>query len=139
MKKFNVILATDLSGGFGLDGELPWDLEKDYGFFKTITRTHSILPGINRANNILIAGRKTWESMGRKPLPERITFVVTSQWEELEKTHGSSQIQFFPSFFSAYQKAQTHTQSDIWVIGGKGIYDAALRHWACDQVYWTQI
>ncbi len=139
MKKFNVILATDLSGGFGLDGELPWDLEKDYGFFKTITRTRSILPGINLSNNILIAGRKTWESMGRKPLPERITFVVTSQWEELEKTNGNSQIQFFPTFFSAYQKAQTHTQSDIWVIGGKGIYDAALRHWACDQVYWTQI
>ncbi len=139
MKKFNVILATDQDGGFGLDGELPWDLEKDYGFFKSVTRTHSILPGINFTDNILIAGRKTWESMDRKPLPGRVTWVVTSQWEELEKTYGNNKIKFFPNFFFAYRHAQTYTQSDIWVIGGKSIYDEALRHWACDQVYWTKV
>ncbi len=139
MKKFNVIIATDQTGGFGLDGELPWDLEKDYGFFKSVTRTHSILPGINLSDNILIAGRKTWESMERKPLPGRITWVVTSQWEELAKTYASDKIKFFPTFFSAYQSAQTQTCSDIWVIGGKSIYDAALRHWACGQVYWTKV
>ena len=82
MKKFNVILATDQTGGFGLDGQLPWNLEKDHEYFKSITKTHSILPEINLADNILIAGRKTWESMGCKPLPGRITLVVTSQWEE---------------------------------------------------------
>lgn len=70
MKKFNVILATDIDGGFGLNGELPWDLPIDYKFFTSITKSHSILPGINHADNILIAGRKTWESMGCKPLSD---------------------------------------------------------------------
>ncbi len=138
MKKFNVILATDLDGGFGLNGELPWDLPMDYGFFKSITKSHSILPGINQEDNILIAGRKTWESMGCKPLPGRKTFVVSSQWELLAQTNPS-QIEFFPTFLSAYLSASKFVNSDIWIIGGAQIYDCALRHWACDQVYWTKI
>lgn len=139
MKKFNVILATDLDGGFGFNGELPWDLPKDYGFFKSIVKTKSILPGINQSDNIMIAGRKTWESMGCKPLAGTKTFVISSQWESLEQTNSNPKIKFFPNFFAAYLSATTHSDSDIWVIGGAQIYDCALRHWACAQVYWTKI
>lgn len=154
MKKFNVILATDLDGGFGINGELPWDFTIDFAFFKSMTKSNSILPGINPADNILIAGRKTWESMGCNPLPGRKTFVVSSQWELLSQTHLEQkntrnsrlyvpdkmlQIEFFPTFFSAYLAASKFLNSDIWVIGGAQIYDTALRHWACNQVYWTKI
>lgn len=139
MKKFNVIIATDLDGGFGLNGELPWDLEKDHDFYKSITKSHSILPGINQSDNILIAGRKTWESMGCKSLLGRKTFVISSNWELLEQSNNNSKVEFFPTFFLAYINATNFTDSDIWVIGGTNIYDCALRHWACNQVYWTKI
>lgn len=141
MKKFNVILATDLDGGFGFQGELPWDLSKDWEFFKSITKTHGILPGINQSDNIMISGRKTWESMGSRPWPGRKTFIVSSQWESLAQTHVNTQLKFFPNFFTAYLEASgcAYANSDIWVIGGAQIYDEALRHWACGQIYWTKI
>jgi len=141
MKKFNVILATDLDGGFGLNGQLPWDLSKDYEFFKSIVKSHSILPGINQSDNILIAGRKTWESMGCKSFVGTKTYVISSQWESLAQTNSNPQIKFFPNFFAAYiaASASTFSDSDIWVIGGLQIYNEALRHWACGQVYWTKV
>jgi dihydrofolate reductase/thymidylate synthase len=138
MKKFNVILATDLNGGFGLNNKLPWDLPIDFEFFKSITKHNTILPGINDEPNILIMGRKTWESMDCKPLFKRHSFVITSNFNKLNQKKLSNTI-FFPDFISAYTEASHRVNSSVWVIGGKQIYDAALRHWACDKVYWTLI
>ncbi len=138
MKKFNVILATDLNGGFGLNNQLPWDIPVDFEFFKSITKQNSILPGINDEPNILIMGRKTWESMDCKPLPKRISFVITTKYNELNKNRPPNTM-FFPDFLSAYVESCLKVNSSIWVIGGKQIYDTALRHWACDKVYWTEI
>jgi dihydrofolate reductase/thymidylate synthase len=138
MKKFNVILATDLNGGFGLNNKLPWDLPIDFEFFKSITKHNTILPGINDEPNILIMGRKTWESMDCKPLFKRHSFVITSNFNKLNQKKLSNTI-FFPDFISAYTEASHRVNSSVWVIGGKQIYDAALRHWACDKIYWTLI
>jgi dihydrofolate reductase/thymidylate synthase len=138
MKKFNVILATDLNGGFGLNNKLPWDLPVDFEFFKSITKHNTILPGINDEPNILIMGRKTWESMDCKSLFKRNSFVITSNFNKLNQKKLSNTI-FFPDFISAYSEATHRVNSNVWVIGGKQIYDAALRHWACDKVYWTLI
>lgn len=139
MKKFNVILATDLKGGFGLNNDLPWDLSLDSNFYKSITNSHSILPGINTSDNILIVGRKTWESMGCKSLPGRLSWVITSQHKELTESNTNPKIKFFGDFYSAYIASTHYTYPDVWVIGGYKIYDEALRHWACDKIYWTQI
>ncbi len=139
MNNFNVILATDLKGGFGLNNDLPWELPIDFNFFKSITNTHSILPGLNTSDNILIMGRKTWESMGCKPLPGRLSWVITSQYKKLTKSNTDPNIKFFDNFYSAYIASTFYTNSDVWVIGGYQIYDEALRHWACGKIYWTQI
>ena len=138
MKTFNVILATDLNGGFALNNKLPWDLPIDFEFFKSITKHNTILPGINDEPNILIMGRKTWESMDCKPLFKRNSFVITSNFNKLNQKKLSNTI-FFPDFISAYTEASHRVNSSVWVIGGKQIYDAALRHWACNKVYWTLI
>ena len=138
MKKFNVILATDLNGGFGLNNKLPWDLPIDFEFFKSITKQNLILPGINEEPNILIMGRKTWESMDCKPLSKRISFVITSNYESLTEKKFPNTL-FFPNFLTAYMEACIRVNSTVWIIGGKQIYDTALRHWACDKIYWTKI
>jgi dihydrofolate reductase/thymidylate synthase len=141
MNKFNVILATDLKGGFGFNNHLPWELPVDSNFFRSITNSHFILPGINKSENILIMGRKTWDAMERKPLPGRLSWVITSQHEELTKSNIDPKIKFFGDFHSACTGAAAAnlTDSDIWIVGGFNIYDQALKHWACNKVYWTQI
>ena len=139
MKKFNVILATDLNGGFGLNNKLPWELPIDTNFFRTITKAHTILPGINNSDNILIMGRNTWEAMDKKPLPCRYSWVITSQYQQLTESNTNTQIKFFPDFYSAYINSFYFPDSDVWIGGGLQIYHEALKHWACDKVYWTEI
>jgi dihydrofolate reductase len=138
-KMFNVILATDIKGGFGFKNNIPWKFSFDSDFFKNITTNHSILPGINMSENILIMGRNTWESMNKLPLHNRISYVVTTKYKELSEVNTNKKINFFPNFFSAYTTAINYTEADIWVIGGLRIFDEALRHWACNKIYWTKI
>ena len=139
MKKFNVILATDSKGNIGLNNDIPWKFQKDINFFKSITTSQTVLPGINSSKNILIMGRKTWESMNKKVLPNRISWVITTQYKYFNSLNTNDNITFFPNFESAYFNSLIHLSSDIWIIGGLKIYDEALRHYACDKIYWTQI
>ena len=46
--------------GIGNGGKMPWHLAEDMKHFKALTVSHPV-----------IMGRKTWESMGCKPLPNR--------------------------------------------------------------------
>ena len=139
MKKFNVIIATDINGGFGLNNTIPWKFKIDTNFFKSITTSHTILPGLNDSPNILIMGRKTWESMNMKPLTNRISWVITSQYKELNETNTNVNIKFFPDFYSAYVNSFIYSNSELWIIGGLRIYNEALKHFACDKIYWTKI
>ena len=129
MKQFNVILATDKNFVIGKDNSLPWDFSLDMKHFSNLTKPTSIF----NHKNILIMGRRTWESMGCKDLPNRLNYVITSQ-DLSEHTNTL----FFKDFYSAYCHA-SETKGEIWVIGGSKVYDSALRFWACDKIYWTLI
>lgn len=54
---------------------LPWKLSKDLKFFSNITKTLNNKDGMKQ--NAVIMGRKTWESIGRKPLPGRVNVVLS--------------------------------------------------------------
>jgi dihydrofolate reductase/thymidylate synthase len=129
MKLFNVILASDSDNLIGLDNKLPWKFDLDMEHFTTTTKPNSIFAH----KNILIMGRRTWESFGCRVLPERINYVITSQ--EIEPRPNTL---FFKDFYSAYVQASKSLGS-VWVIGGSKIYDSALRFWACDKIYLTKI
>ena len=135
MKKFNIILATDNSFGIGKDNCLPWKFQSDMRFFKNITTTNTILPGINNSKNILIMGRKTFQSMGSNPLTDRLSFVITNNLDLPEK----EDVFYFKSFYDAWIKCNEYKLSDIWVVGGAQIYNIALRFWACNKIYLTKI
>lgn len=63
-----LIIAADPSGGIGYQNTLPWsNIQGDLPRFKRLTAGHPV-----------IMGRNTWESLPKKPLPNRINIVVTS-------------------------------------------------------------
>lgn len=71
-----LILACDPSGGIGYQNKLPWDkLQGDLPRFKKLTD-----------GQVVVMGRNTWESLPKKPLPNRINFVVTSNTFEVPHT-----------------------------------------------------
>jgi len=137
MKKFNVILATDMEGGMGLNNRLPWNLSVDFKFFKDITK-NNVYGNLSNEFNILIMGRKTWESLDKKCLSNRENYVISSQYNELNNLNYVG-TRFFKNFNDAYLEAIKNERIEIWVIGGRQIYDIALKHWGCGNIYWTQI
>ena len=70
MVKFNMILAMDVNGGIGKNNTLPWPHHKeDMKQFRDKTIGHE--------NNCIIMGSNTFKSIGNKPLPKRMNYVLT--------------------------------------------------------------
>lgn len=68
MPKLVIVVAMAENRVIGRDGDLPWHLPEDLKRFKAVTM-----------GKPLVMGRKTWESLPRKPLPGRPNLVVTRQ------------------------------------------------------------
>lgn len=66
--QLSVIVAADMRGAIGLRGGMLWHLRDDLRRFKAITTGKAV-----------IMGRKTWQSLPRRPLPGRLNVVITRQ------------------------------------------------------------
>lgn len=118
--KLSIIVATAENGAIGLNNQLLWHLPDDLKFFKQHT-----------LNKPVIMGRKTYESIGRKPLPKR-TNVVISRDKKYPVAEG---VLLFDSFFDALQHLQN--EDELFVIGGAQLYDLA---WPlCNRLYRTLV
>ena len=63
-----LVIAFDPKGGIGYRGGLPWDkLQGDLPRFKELT-----------SNKIVLMGKNTWDSLPKKPLPNRTNWVILS-------------------------------------------------------------
>lgn len=64
-----LIIACDPKGGIGFNGKLPWSkIQGDLPRFKELT-----------LNKIILMGRNTWESLPKKPLPNRTNWVKSTR------------------------------------------------------------
>ena len=61
-----LVVARAANGVIGRDGDLPWRLKSDLALFKA-----------NTLGKPIIMGRKTWDSLPRKPLPGRMNVVLS--------------------------------------------------------------
>jgi len=64
IKTFNLIAAVDFNRGIGYQGNIPWYIKEELKYFKKVT-----------GNSPIIMGRKTWDSLPKKPLPNRETWL----------------------------------------------------------------
>ena len=102
------IVAIAENGVIGKNNDLIWHLPEDLKHFKKLTKGHHI-----------IMGRKTFESIGSKPLPYRTNIVVTRNTDFEAPgciiVHGVEE---------AIQKAENDVQP--FIVGGAKIYQLAL-------------
>ena len=134
MKRFSVILATDKDDRLGVNDKLPWNSPEDMEYFREMT---SFTP-FKSHRNILICGRKTWESFGRKALPGRILYVITSTPEQYKDKYPN--ISFFCNFHEAVHTSFMYPHVyKVWISGGKSIYLQAFNHPNCGEIYWNRI
>lgn len=123
----NLIVAVAANGCIGVDGGMPWHCSEDLRRFKKLTTGHTI-----------IMGRKTFESIGKKPLPNRTNLVVTRDWSA---KNSILRIQGKGLFFCKdYRTAITHRgASKKFIIGGAQMYEIALQDqlFSIEQIYLT--
>lgn len=106
------ILAMTPNGGIGLNNQLPWDsLEGDLKRFKELTTGQTI-----------VMGRSTWESLPKKPLPNRKSVVISSSGLDLPE--GVEQI-----------RAIEDIPEDVWIIGGAKLFDSTIH--LVDEIHLT--
>lgn len=120
---YSLIAAIDCESGLAKDGEIPWHNPVDMRFFRYVTsQVHS-----PSAQNVLIMGRVTWESIGAKPLRGRRHVV-------LSRTHASGADPNFPdqvSWVSNFDQAldlcaRAPNVDHVYVIGGAQLYKETL-------------
>jgi dihydrofolate reductase len=74
MTKISLVVAVSRNGVIGRDGGLPWHISSDLKRFKEITMGKPI-----------IMGRKTWESLPKRPLPGRRNIVLTRAAQKIRE------------------------------------------------------
>jgi len=105
-----LIVAVAENGVIGNRGALPWRIPEDLKRFKALTMGKPI-----------IMGRKTWDSLPKKPLPGRSNIVVTR--DPKFRAPGASVAH---SFDAALAEAAKEHPIEIMVIGGEAIFASAL-------------
>lgn len=119
----NLIYAVSSNGVIGDAGKMPWPkLKEDLKRFKQLTLGH-----------VVIMGRKTWDSLGGKPLSERVNIVLTRRHGTgTQEGRGAPVIlgdgaRYVPSFQAAREEAAWAARQgkQVWVIGGAEIYKLA--------------
>ena len=119
MKKA-IIVAYDTNRAIGRGGDLPWgrSLPADLAHFKRLTRGGDV-----------IMGRKTFESIGRRPLPERENIVISS------RPTGVKGVLTAVNLSSALALSRYPT----FIIGGAQVYSDALNAPEIDTIYATEV
>ena len=106
--ELSIIVAMTFDRVIGKNGELPWRISEDLKRFKSLTLNHTV-----------IMGRKTFDSLLLKPLPNRNNIVLTNQLIKIEGVDSCN------SLDEAFNIAKNHNKQ-IFVIGGESIYKQTL-------------
>lgn len=114
---FEVIVAASRNRVMGVNGGLPWGmaLKQDLARFSKLTRGH-----------VVLMGRKTWDSLPVKPLPDRKHVIITSTPEryttEYATDRETTRFCRIADFVDAVRALNPESkQCTIFVIGGRQI------------------
>lgn len=111
-----MIAAVSINGIIGADNTIPWQgrYPDDMAFFRKMTK-----------NSVVVMGRKTYETLGSKPLPYRENRIVGRNCflKSIEQAIS------FPSI--------EDPKWDIWLIGGQQIYEQGMQY--ANEIYLTCI
>jgi dihydrofolate reductase len=115
-KHFKAIAAMSLNRVIGKENKLPWHIPDELKWFKKMT-----------TGNVIIMGRKTWESIG-KPLPNRETIVLSGSPLQLSGVKTVKSLEGLPP---------ESDSRDYFIVGGARLFTEMLRR--CSDLYLTVV
>lgn len=114
MPTLAIVVARAANGVIGRDGDLPWRLKSDLALFKA-----------NTLGKPIIMGRKTWDSLPRKPLPGRMNVVLTRD-QSFEPEGAIACETWMEAVQMAKEQAAEDGVDEVCVIGGRALFELAL-------------
>jgi len=128
-------------------------LKKEMAYFARVTKRlpkhlQNRTDGSRQAQNIVIMGRKTWDSIPPKfrPLKDRTNLIISSQSaDSLEGANhedvlvATNMEAGLKTLLARSQEGKIKPAGKVFVIGGAGIYDAALKIEQAKHVLLTRI
>jgi dihydrofolate reductase len=118
-------IARARNGVIGRDGRLPWRLKTDMANFRAVTMGKPV-----------IMGRKTWDSLPRRPLVGRANLVL-SRDASFEGTGAVVCERFADAVAIGRARAVEDGASEVCVIGGASLFTLALA--LAHRIYLTDI
>ena len=101
---FKAIAAMSLNGVIGKNNALPWHISEELQWFRQKT-----------LHQTLLMGRKTFESMGKRVLPQRTTYILTHTQAEYPNVRIIHRVEDLPESLDT-----------VWICGGANIYQQFL-------------
>jgi dihydrofolate reductase len=115
--KISMIAAMTDDGVIGIENRLPWKLPNDMKWFRQHTLSKPI-----------IMGRKTFESFGSKPLPDRTNIIITR-----DTSYQAKDSIVAHTIEEALEVAGD--VDEVMIIGGASFYEQMLPR--ADRLYLT--
>jgi dihydrofolate reductase len=115
----SIIVAISEDNGIGFGNELLWRIPADMKRFKNLT-----------IGNTVIMGKKTWESLPKRPLPGRTNIVITDN--PTDRFEGSLTVYSIEEALKLCKEG-----SENFIIGGGSIYRQLMPF--SDRLYITHI
>jgi thymidylate synthase len=128
----NIIFAVDRKNNFCSTDRvsLPWGtIKEDMTHFKTITMSYP--------NNSVIMGKKTFESIGHKPLKDRVNIIVSKTL--LNTPPYPENVSITSSLNEAINEAKELQCPNIFIIGGISLIEEALQRNDISNIYITVV
>ncbi|WP_201607884.1 dihydrofolate reductase [Psychrobacter okhotskensis] len=124
------VAAISSNRCIGKDNVLPWHISADLQHFKKMTTKDND----GAIQGIVIMGRKTFESMGSKPLPKRVSFIISTQMDYADQQGlvGKNNAYVVHNLDDALTQAASLAHGahldTIWVIGGERVFKEAMMY-----------
>ena len=120
---FELIVASDKNGVIGINNTIPWHIPEDLKHFRQLT-----------LNNIVVMGRKTFESLPNGPLKDRINIVITQNSHQYKNTDSV----IFTNMENAFDVIKhNRANKKVFIIGGSEIYNLFFNY--CSIIHLTQV
>ncbi|MEP6846247.1 MAG: dihydrofolate reductase [Panacibacter sp.] len=117
----SLVVATSTNNAIGKDNKLLWHLPNDLKFFKNVTWAMPVA-----------MGRKSFDSLGGKPLNGRFNIIITRQ-----KDFTADGIVVVNNLEDAIFLAQEHDYKELMILGGGEIYKQSINK--ANKIYVTRV
>ena len=110
------VVAMTRDGVIGRSDTIPWKHKEDLTFFRRLT-----------TGGTVVMGRRTWDGLPKRPLPNRDNVVLTNRPERGrigigDGTGGGGSVRF--ARLDRLDAVLRETRRPVFVIGGAKIYEA---------------